>query len=247
MTRTTGSEGDEDHQASPTCLWPPLDQVDLDPPARRHLRPVGGAAVEEDGWSPWSCRSRTPVETDATTGEKAARRRHLSRYGLASGVSAWPQVFQRDERTIRTGHTSASALRVGLALVVLDQFEQVIGSALQDRAESSQRPELDLARLLGHQIRYGRCPDRQSDFLGQQPAQLRAGPDLTVGRNVPQSPSDLYQRVPPSRSSRAVSVDRESSRSSLSDDIVCGRRRPAACCPLCAPGEGPNIREYPVE
>lgn len=53
----------------------PLDQVDLDPPARRHLRVVGATAVEEDdpdGCSPWSCRSGEPVHNGRSSGERAA-------------------------------------------------------------------------------------------------------------------------------------------------------------------------------
>jgi 3'-phosphoadenosine 5'-phosphosulfate sulfotransferase (PAPS reductase)/FAD synthetase len=46
----------------------PLDQVDLDPPARGHLRLVGGTVSEEDdpdGCSPWSCRSGESVDTSS--------------------------------------------------------------------------------------------------------------------------------------------------------------------------------------
>jgi hypothetical protein len=46
----------------------PLDQVDLDPPTRGHLRVVGGTAVEDDdpdGCSPWSCRSGEPVDSQS--------------------------------------------------------------------------------------------------------------------------------------------------------------------------------------
>ncbi|MBV9844313.1 MAG: hypothetical protein JOZ47_04465 [Kutzneria sp.] len=55
----------------------PLDEVDLDPPARRHLRLVtadSGAVDEEDdpdGCSPWSCRSGTAVAGHDTE-ERAA-------------------------------------------------------------------------------------------------------------------------------------------------------------------------------
>jgi hypothetical protein len=53
----------------------PLDQVDLDPPTRRHLRVVGGTAVEDDdpdGCSPWSCRSGPSVDTGHTGRRRAA-------------------------------------------------------------------------------------------------------------------------------------------------------------------------------
>lgn len=55
----------------------PLDEVDLDPPARakRHLRLVTATAADEeddpDGCSPWSCRSGTAVAGNDTE-ERAA-------------------------------------------------------------------------------------------------------------------------------------------------------------------------------
>jgi hypothetical protein len=50
----------------------PLDEVDLDPPHRRHLRLVAATAVEDDepdGCSPWSCRSGEPIDSST---ERAA-------------------------------------------------------------------------------------------------------------------------------------------------------------------------------
>jgi hypothetical protein len=46
----------------------PLDQVNLDPPVRGYLRPVGGTAIEQgdpDGCSPWSCRSGEQLQDAA--------------------------------------------------------------------------------------------------------------------------------------------------------------------------------------
>ncbi len=53
----------------------PLDEVDLDPPVRGHLRVVGGTAVEDDdpdGCSPWSCRSGQPVHAETPSLGRAA-------------------------------------------------------------------------------------------------------------------------------------------------------------------------------
>jgi hypothetical protein len=53
----------------------PLDQVDLDPSARRRLRVVGGTAVEDDdpdGCSPWSCRSGEAAHDEPSSGKRAA-------------------------------------------------------------------------------------------------------------------------------------------------------------------------------
>jgi hypothetical protein len=56
----------------------PLDQVDLDTPARRkrHLRLITAEVVRDedgdpDGCSPWSCRSGDPV-TDRQSRKRAA-------------------------------------------------------------------------------------------------------------------------------------------------------------------------------
>jgi hypothetical protein len=63
----------------------PLDGVDLDVSARRHLRVVGGTAVKDDdpdGCSPWSCRSGESVESSIV--ELAAWDRRVCRMSRPS-------------------------------------------------------------------------------------------------------------------------------------------------------------------
>lgn len=88
-----------------SCI--PLDQVDLDAPAKsrtkKHLRLIttdSTHGVDEDGdpdgCSPWSCRSGEPVTaTDSRNGERAARapRRHprsTRRPHRGGGARRWP-------------------------------------------------------------------------------------------------------------------------------------------------------------